>query len=155
MTITYWLNGKKKTADIEPGLMLYDLLRRQGCYSVKCGCETTNCGLCTVWVDDVPVLSCALLAARVDGHKVTTLEGLQDEAKEFARYMGREGADQCGFCNPGFVMNVLSMVRRLDAPTEGEIKEFLAGNLCRCTGYVSHMRAIKAYFKAKGKEVRA
>ena len=127
----------------------------RGCYSVKCGCETTNCGLCTVWVDDVPMLSCALLAVRIDGRHVTTLEGLQDEAKEFAFYMGREGADQCGFCNPGFVMNVLAMVRKLDAPTEEEIKEFLSGNLCRCTGYMSHMRAIKAYFKAKGKEVRA
>lgn len=135
--------------------MLYDFLRSQGCYSVKCGCETTNCGLCTVWIDDVPMLSCALLAVRIDGRHVTTLEGLQDEAKEFAFYMGREGADQCGFCNPGFVMNVLAMVRKLDAPTEEEIKEFLSGNLCRCTGYMSHMRAIKAYFKAKGKEVRA
>ena len=100
-------------------------------------------------------LSCAMLAVRIDGCHVTTLEGLQDEAKEFALYMGREGADQCGFCNPGFVMNVLAMVRKLDAPTEDDIKEFLSGNLCRCTGYVSHMRAIKAYFKAKGKEVRA
>ena len=100
------------------------------------------------------MLSCALLAVRIDGRHVTTLEGLQDEAKEFAFYMGREGADQCGFCNPGFVMNVLAMVRKLDAPTEEEIKEFLSGNLCRCTGYMSHMRAIKAYFKAKGKEVR-
>ena len=142
MTITYWLNGQKATADVAPGLMLYDFLRSQGCYSVKCGCETTNCGLCTVWVDDVPVLSCAMLAVRIDGCHVTTLEGLQDEAKEFALYMGREGADQCG-------------VRKLDAPTEDDIKEFLSGNLCRCTGYVSHMRAIKAYFKAKGKEVRA
>lgn len=155
MTITYWLNGQKTTADVAPGLMLYDFLRSQGYYSVKCGCETTNCGLCTVWVDDVPVLSCAMLAVRIDGCHVTTLEGLQDEAKEFALYMGREGADQCGFCNPGFVMNVLAMVRKLDAPTEDDIKEFLSGNLCRCTGYVSHMRAIKAYFKAKGKEVRA
>ena len=101
MTITYWLNGQKATADVAPGLMLCDFLRSQGCYSVKCGCETTNCGLCTVWVDDVPVLSCAMLAVRIDGCHVTTLEGLQDEAKEFALYMGREGADQCGFCNPG------------------------------------------------------
>ena len=123
--------------------MLYDFLRSQGCYSVKCGCETTNCGLCTVWVDDVPMLSCALLAVRIDGRHVTTLEGLQDEAKEFAFYMGREGADQCGFCNPGFVMNVLAMVRKLDAPTEDEIKEFLSGNLCRCTGYQNIFRAVK------------
>ena len=80
---------------------------------------------------------------------------LQEEAKEFAYYMGLQGADQCGFCNPGFVMNVLAMVRRFDSPTEDDIKEFLSGNLCRCTGYMSHMRAIKEYFKAKGKEVRS
>ena len=155
MLITYWLNGKKASADIEPGMMLYDFLRSQGCYSVKCGCETTNCGLCTVWVDDLPVLSCAVLAVRIDGCRVTTLEGLQEEAKEFAFYMGQQGADQCGFCNPGLVMTVVSMVRRFDSPTEDEIKEFLSGNLCRCTGYMSHMRAIKKFFKAKGKEVRS
>ena len=154
MTITYWLNGKKATADVAPGLMLYDFLRSQGCYSVKCGCETTNCGLCTVWLDDVPVLSCAVLTARIDGKHITTLEGLQDEAAEFAQYMAREGADQCGFCNPGFVMNVLAMVRDIENPTEAGIKEFLAGNLCRCTGYVSHMRALKAFLAAKGKVVQ-
>ena len=155
MNLTCSINNKTVSREVAPDMMLLDFLRSQGCYSVKCGCETTNCGLCTVWVDDVPMLSCALLAVRIDGRHVTTLEGLQDEAKEFAFYMGREGADQCGFCNPGFVMNVLAMVRKLDAPTEEEIKEFLSGNLCRCTGYMSHMRAIKAYFKAKGKEVRA
>ena len=151
MTITYWLNGKKENDDIEAGLMLFELLRRKGCYGVKCGCETTACGLCTVWLDGKPVLSCAVLAARIDGRRVTTLEGLQAEAREFAAYMGREGSDQCGFCNPGFVMNVLAMVRELDDPTEEEIKEYLAGNLCRCTGYVSHLRVLRSYLKDKGK----
>ena len=154
MEITYWLNGQKQIDTIQPGMMLYDFLRAKGCYSVKCGCETTNCGLCTVWLDDVPVLSCAVLTARIDGEHITTLEGLQDEAAEFAQYMAREGADQCGFCNPGFVMNVLAMVRDIENPTEAGIKEFLAGNLCRCTGYVSHMRALKAFLAAKGKVVQ-
>ena len=149
MEITYWLNGQKQIDTIQPGMMLYDFLRAKGCYSVKCGCETTNCGLCTVWLDDVPVLT-----ARIDGKHITTLEGLQDEAAEFAQYMAREGADQCGFCNPGFVMNVLAMVRDIENPTEAGIKEFLAGNLCRCTGYVSHMRALKAFLAAKGKVVQ-
>ena len=153
MEITYWLNGQKQIDTIQPGMMLYDFLRAKGCYSVKCGCETTNCGLCTVWLDDVPVLSCAVLTA-IDGKHITTLEGLQDEAAEFAQYMAREGADQCGFCNPGFVMNVLAMVRDIENPTEAGIKEFLAGNLCRCTGYVSHMRALKAFLAAKGKVVQ-
>lgn len=154
MNITYWLNGIKQSDEIEAGVMLLDFLRSKGCYSVKCGCETTNCGLCTVWIDEKPVLSCAVLAARIDGKQVTTLEGLQEEATEFAMYMGREGADQCGFCNPGFVMNVLAMARELEAPTEEEIKEYLAGNLCRCTGYVGHMRAIRDYLQAKGKAVQ-
>lgn len=154
MNITYWLNGIKQSDKIEAGTMLLDFLRSKGCYSVKCGCETTNCGLCTVWIDEKPVLSCAVLAARIDGKQVTTLEGLQEEATEFAMYMGREGADQCGFCNPGFVMNVLAMARELEAPTEEEIKEYLAGNLCRCTGYVGHMRAIRDYLQAKGKAVQ-
>lgn len=154
MNITYWLNGIKQSDEIEAGTMLLDFLRSKGCYSVKCGCETTNCGLCTVWIDEKPVLSCAVLAARIDGKQVTTLEGLQEEATEFAMYMGREGADQCGFCNPGFVMNVLAMACELEAPTEQEIKEYLAGNLCRCTGYVGHMRAIRDYLQAKGKAVQ-
>lgn len=155
MEITYWLNGKKETDVIQPGMMLFELLRGKGCYSVKCGCETTNCGLCTVWLDKVPVLSCAVLAARIDGRQVTTLEGVQQEAAEFAQYMAREGADQCGFCNPGFVMNVLAMAQELEAPTEDAVKEYLAGNLCRCTGYVSHMRALRAYLAAKGKAVQS
>lgn len=154
MNITYWLNGIKQSDEIEAGTMLLDFLRSKGCYSVKCGCETTNCGLCTVWIDEKPVLSCAVLAARIDGKQVTTLEGLQEEATEFAMYMGREGADQCGFCNPGFVMNVLAMARELEGPTEEDIKEYLAGNLCRCTGYVGHMRAIRDYLQAKGKAVQ-
>lgn len=155
LQITFWLNEKKKTATIDDGMMLYEFLRSQGCYSVKCGCETTNCGLCTVWLDEKPVLSCAVLAARINGRHVTTLEGLQAEALEFAQFMAKEGADQCGYCNPGFVMNVLAMVKELDHPTEESIKEYLAGNLCRCTGYISHMRVLKAYLQAKGRAVQA
>lgn len=154
MEITYWLNGKKETDTIQPGSMLYDFLRQKGCYSVKCGCETTNCGLCTVWLNNRPVLSCAVLTARINGQHVTTLEGVQEEAAEFAQFMAKEGADQCGYCNPGFVMNVLAMAKELDKPTDDEIKEFLSGNLCRCTGYVGHLRAIHAYLAAHGKAVQ-
>lgn len=150
MNIAYLLNGKKEKSDIEPGMMLLDFLRSKGCHSVKCGCETTNCGLCTVWLNEKPVLSCAILAARIDGQRVTTLEGMQEEARELALYMGREGAEQCGFCNPGFVMNVLAMVREVTDPTDNEINEYLSGNLCRCTGYASHLRALHAFIKAKG-----
>lgn len=149
MEVQFILNGKKTSADVADGTMLLDLLREKGCYSVKCGCETTNCGLCTVWIDGVPSLSCAVLAARVEGREVTTLEGLQKEAEEFAAFLAAEGAEQCGFCSPGFVMNVLTMVRELHDPTEEEIKEYLAGNLCRCTGYMGQLRAIKKYMSVR------
>ena len=149
MKIAYMLNGKQYVDDIAPDMMLLDFLRAHGCYSVKCGCETTNCGLCTVWLDNKPVLSCAVLAVRIDGHKITTLEGLQEEAAELAAFMGNEGGDQCGFCNPGFVMNVLAMVKELHNPTDEEMKEYLVGNLCRCTGYMSHLRALRKYFTYK------
>ena len=116
---------------------------------MKCGCETTNCGLCTVLVDGKPHLSCALLAARVDGREVTTLEGLQAEAEEFGEFLAREGAEQCGYCSPGFIMNVLAMAKELDNPTTEEIKEYLEGNLCRCTGYMGQLRAIQKYLEMK------
>lgn len=145
MEINYVLNGRKIKAEIFADDMLLGQLRAQKCFSVKCGCETTNCGLCTVWLDGVPVLSCAVPAARAEGHEITTLEGLQKEAREFAQFMAEEGSDQCGFCNPGYVMNVLAMARDLKNPTEKEICDYLSGNLCRCTGYTSHMRAIKKY----------
>ena len=105
MKIRLTLNGKKIEAEIKADTLLLDLVREKGCYSVKRGCETSNCGLCTVWLDGKPVLSCSVLAARADGHEVTTLEGLQKESEEFADFLAREGADQCGFCSPGLIMN--------------------------------------------------
>lgn len=143
------INGKKVTAEISPDTALLDFVRSQGCYSVKRGCETSNCGLCTVWLDGTPVLSCSVPAVRAEGRRITTLEGLQAEAEEFARFLGAEGAEQCGFCSPGFVMNVLAMVRELDDPSEEEIKEYLSGNLCRCTGYVGQLRAVRKFLAYK------
>ena len=147
MNITFWLNGKKKQAEVEPSELLLDFLRKNSCYSVKRGCETANCGLCTVLVNDKPMLSCSVLAARIDGKKVTTMEGLQAEAEEFGTFLANEGAEQCGFCNPGFIMNVLAMTKELEDPTEEEIKEYLAGNLCRCSGFVGQTRSILKYLK--------
>lgn len=147
MILKCWINEKPVTADISPDMPLLDFVRSQGCLSVKRGCETSNCGLCTVWVDEIPVLSCSTPAMRVEGKRVTTLEGLQEEAEEFASFLGAEGAEQCGFCSPGFVMNVLAMVRELEDPMEEEMKEYLAGNLCRCTGYVGQLRAVRKYLE--------
>lgn len=145
MRINCQINRKPYSEEIAPDLTLITFLRSLGFLSLKQGCDTTNCGLCTVWVNDTPVLSCAVLAARVNGCTITTLEGVQAEAHAFARFMADQGADQCGFCSPGLVMTVLAMARELDRPDPEAIKAYLSGNLCRCTGYASQMRAIQAY----------
>lgn len=149
MKINLWINEKKITDDVEPDMPLLEYVRSKGCYSVKRGCETSNCGLCTIWLDGTPVLSCTMPLMRADGKHITTLEGLQKEAEEFGAFLADQGADQCGFCNPGFIMNVLAMVRELDDPTEEEIREYLSGNLCRCTGYMGQLRAIQEFLKYK------
>lgn len=145
MEIKVWVNSKVYQENIAEDMLLIDFLRSKGWYSVKRGCETANCGLCTVWMDEVPVLSCSVLAVRANGKKITTLEGLEKEVVEFGEFMAKEGAEQCGFCSPGFIMNILAMKRELENPTEEEIKQYLAGNLCRCTGYMGQLRAIKKY----------
>ena len=150
MRIQFRLNGKAVQREVKADLLLVDLLRELGCYSVKRGCETANCGLCTVWMDEKPILSCSTLAARADGRHVKTLEGLQKEAEEFGRFLAAEGGEQCGFGSPGLIMNVLAMERELKNPSEEEIKEYLAGNLCRCSGYMSQLRAIRKYLLEKG-----
>ena len=109
MQINLMLNGVRISEDVAPDMLLIDFVRKHGCASVKRGCETSNCGLCTVFLDDKPVLSCSVLTARADGHKVTTLEGLQEEAAEFGAFIADQGAEQCGFCNPGFIMNALAI----------------------------------------------
>ena len=109
MNINFWLNGVNRHAEISPDTLLIDFLRKQGCFSVKRGCETANCGLCTVLMDGRPVLSCSTLAARIEGKNIVTLEGMQREAQEFGSFLANEGAEQCGFCNPGFIMNVFAL----------------------------------------------
>ena len=149
MEIKIKVNGKLIHTLIEPDLLLIDFLRDHGCYSVKRGCETSNCGLCTVLMDGKPVLSCSMLAARADGHSVQTLEGLQEEAADFVGFIADQGADQCGFCNPGLVMNTIALLRESPDPTDEEIKGYLAGNLCRCSGYDGQLRGIRAYLNSR------
>ncbi len=149
MKIQFRLNGKEVQKEIGADMLLIDLLRDLGCLSVKRGCETANCGLCTVWMDKKPILSCSTLAARANGRHIRTLEGLQAQAEEFGRFLAAEGGEQCGFCSPGFIMNVLAMERELKDPTVEEIKEYLSGNLCRCSGYMSQLRAVEKYLNYK------
>ena len=127
MEIKLWINNKLFQDNVEADMLLIDYVRSKGFLSVKRGCETANCGLCTVHLDGKPVLSCSTLVIKANGKRVTTLEGLKEE----------------------FVMNVLAMKKELENPTEDEIKHYLAGNLCRCTGYMSQLRAIKNFLEAK------
>lgn len=145
MRIRLFVNGEEKEWDVEPDEFLAATLQRHGYFSVKTGCDAGSCGLCTVWLDGKPILSCSFLSLRAEGHEVTTLEGLQEEAKEFAELLVAEGADQCGFCSPGFVMLVLAMKKELENPSEEAIRSYLNGNLCRCSGYYGRLRAVRAY----------
>lgn len=149
MLVEITVNGKKIKKEIDADMVLLDFVRQAGCYSVKRGCETSNCGLCTVFLDKKPVLSCSVLAARANGHSVTTLEGLQEEAEEFGAFIADQGAEQCGFCNPGLMMNAIALFRENPDPNEEEIKEYLSGNLCRCSGYEGQLRGIQAFLEWK------
>lgn len=148
MQITITINDKLVTWDVEKDEFLADTLRSHGLLSVKKACETSCCGLCTVWMEDKSVLSCTVLSVRVHGKKITTIEGVPREAEEFARVLTAEGSEQCGFCSPGFIMNVLAMKNELVNPSEEEIIHYLTGNLCRCTGYMGQLRAVKTYLGA-------
>ena len=156
MEITITLNGKTITRSILPDTLLIDFVRSEHCLSVKRGCATRNCGLCTVLLDNKPVLSCSVLAARAAGHEVTTLEGLQEKARPLAEFIADQGAEQCGFCNPGFMMNTIALLEENKDPSDDEIRAFLSGNLCRCSGYEGQLRGIRNYInycKENGKEV--
>ena len=149
MQIKLKLNGRAIAASVEADTVLLDFLRDKGCLSVKRGCDTSNCGLCTVLMDGKPILSCSTLAVRADGHEIYTLEGLQAEASDFVGFIADQGADQCGFCNPGFVMNTIALLRENPDPTDDEIRAFLAGNLCRCSGYDGQLRGIRAFLDSR------
>ena len=149
MKISVWVNQKKIEEEIACDLLLIDFLRSHGCASVKRGCETSNCGLCTVMMNGKPILSCSVLAARADGHRIETLEGLREEAEEFGAFIAEQGAEQCGFCNPGLMMNAIALFREYPDPDEETIKEYLSGNLCRCSGYEGQLRGIQAFLKWK------
>lgn len=145
MLLKFNLNGLDVKMDVEPNEYLLDALKRYGVRSLKKGCDGSACGVCTVLFDDKPILSCSILALRVDGHKITTVEGIQEEASKIAECFSSEGADQCGYCNSSFALTIYALSKEYKNPTDEQIKEYMVGNLCRCTGYQSQFKAIKKY----------
>ena len=149
MVVKFNLNGLDVEYVIKPGEYLLDTLRSHGIKSVKKGCNASACGVCTVLVDDKPVLSCSMLTAKVEGHRVTTVEAIQEEAAALSECFSREGADQCGFCNAAYALTVHALKKENPHPSDEEIRDYMVGNLCRCTGYQSQQKAIKAYLGGK------
>ena len=144
MKVKVNINQQIKVFECEPGDFLLDTLRKNNYLSVRRGCDTTNCGVCTVLLDGKPVPSCSLLTLKADGHEITTVEGIQAEAEKLGKYFGDEGADQCGFCSPGLIVNTVYL-KKLKIKKIEEVKIKLIGNLCRCTGYVGQHRAIEKF----------
>ncbi|MCK4246886.1 (2Fe-2S)-binding protein [Candidatus Bipolaricaulota bacterium] len=148
MKICITVNGKKQELDSAPGDTLLHLLRRIGYKGVKKGCESGDCGACAVLLDGRVVNSCLVLAAKADGHCVTTVEGLtgQDKTGELhpvQQAFLEQGAVQCGYCSPGMMIAAVDLLAHNPNPTDQEIKEGISGNLCRCTGYVKQIEAIR------------
>ena len=151
--IRFTINGAKKVAEIEPRLLLADLIRRGvGLTGTHRGCDTTNCGACTVLVDGQAIKSCTMLAVQVDGREVTTVEGLAtaSELHPIQEGFKQEHGLQCGFCTPGMIIASKQILDRNPNPSEEEIRHGLEGNVCRCTGYQHIVNAVKAAAKAGG-----
>ncbi len=152
VTVTLTVNGKQVTETVEPRTLLVHFLREGlGLTGTHMGCDTSQCGACTVHLDGKPVKSCALLAVQLEGASVTTIEGVAQPGGALhpmqAAFKENHGL-QCGFCTPGMVMTGIDIANRRTAPTEEEIRQDLEGNLCRCTGYHNIVKAIAAGAKA-------
>jgi len=149
MKITLTVNNECREFEITPGESLLELLRRAGYKSVKKGCGSGDCGACTVILNDHAVTSCLVFAAKADGGSVITAEGLEHDGKlhPIQEAFLEEGAVQCGYCTPGMEMATLDLLTHNPKPSTDEIKEALSGNLCRCTGYVKQVKAVKSAAK--------
>jgi carbon-monoxide dehydrogenase small subunit len=150
MRIEVTVNGQRKQFDVEPNILLLNLLRDElYLKGAKYGCGIGECGSCTVLLDGEAVQSCMILAVEADGRRVDTIEGLADgdELDPIQEAFIEEGAVQCGFCTPGFIMATKALLTENPHPSEGEIREYLKGNLCRCTGYINIVKAVKSAAK--------
>ena len=144
--ITVTVNGEAREADVEPRLLLVHLLRETfGLTGTHVGCDTSNCGACTVHVDGRSAKSCTMLAVQADGADITTIEGLSSGADlhPLQQAFWDQHGLQCGFCTPGMIMQAAWLLEQNPEPSEGEIREGISGNLCRCTGYVNIVKAIQ------------
>jgi len=147
MKITINVNGKQKRFDVEPHILLLNLIRDEmSLTGTKYGCGIGECGACTVLLDGDAVLACMMLAVDADGHRVDTVEGLSDgnTLHPIQQAYLDEGAVQCGFCTPGFIMSTKALLDKNPNPSEAEIREYLNGNICRCTGYVNIVKAVQS-----------
>jgi carbon-monoxide dehydrogenase small subunit len=145
MLLKFKLNGLDVKVDVEPGEFLFQTLRNLNIKSLKKGCDGSACGVCTVLLDEKPVLSCSVLSLTVEGHEIRTVESIQDEASKLADCFASEGADQCGYCNSAISLVVHALKKENPNASEDEIRKYLVGNLCRCTGYQAQVKAVKKY----------
>jgi aerobic carbon-monoxide dehydrogenase small subunit len=146
MQVTMTVNGDEVTRDVEPRLLLVHFLRDHlQLTGTHWGCDTSNCGACVVWMDEVPVKSCTVLAAMASGHAIRTVEGLANGAELDPVQQGfvNEHGLQCGFCTPGMMLTARWLLDHNPDPDEGEIREAISGNICRCTGYENIVRAVR------------
>jgi carbon-monoxide dehydrogenase small subunit len=144
--VSFKLNGRPVEVDVGANEILLDTLRlRLGVTSVKRGCERGECGVCTVLLDGEPVYSCLLLTAQVEGREVVTLEGLRGDelAERIARSLVEQGAVQCGFCTPGFILTIYAGLKKGLVKNVEDAKKLIEGNLCRCTGYLKILKAVE------------
>ena len=150
MRIAVTINGRRHRGEVEPRTLLSDFIRAEGLTGTNVGCEHGVCGACTVQLDEEPVRSCLMLAVQADGRAVRTVEALAlgDELHPLQRAFQEAHALQCGFCTPGFLMSLDAFLRRRPDPSEEAIREALAGNLCRCTGYVAMIEAVRVAARA-------
>ena len=145
--LTMTVNGASRTAEVEPRTLLVHLLREHlNLTGTHVGCDTSNCGACTVWLDGEAVKSCTVLAVQADGHDVTTIEGISENGELHAMQQAFHETHglQCGFCTPGMVMTAIKLLEHNPSPTDEEIRHGLDGNLCRCTGYENIVAAVRS-----------
>jgi carbon-monoxide dehydrogenase small subunit len=146
MQVSLTVNGVQRSADVEPRTLLSELLRtRLSLTGTHIGCDTSQCGACVVHVNGVSVKSCTMLAVQADGAQVTTIEGLAqgDKLHPMQAAFREHHALQCGFCTPGMIMSAVDLVKRVPDPSEAQIREWLEGNICRCTGYHNIVAAVR------------